>query len=334
MTQDVPKPEIIMKYMGTIAPAYAMMAGMQLDIFTTLKDGALTVDEVADMLGVRADKLIILLRALVAAELLTYAEDKFENTAESAFYLVDDGQSSIGASHPFIKYLWDAMPHTAESIRQGIPQARHDWHMADISPELAAVTHAYHLGGLSSAKELLSEIDLSAYKHIADIGGGTGSLAIGLTEALPELHVTIIDLVASISLAENNVPSVPQKDRIHLQVNDMTKSPPDGTFEAAILKSFTQVLSEEQNRVALKHTFDAIEAGGMIYIDTAVLDEDGITPTGTAIFNLIFLNLYEEGQAYTESKYHTWLAEAGFVDIKRHYTKDGGSIMIAKKPKQ
>jgi hypothetical protein len=114
----------------------------------------------------------------------------------------------------------------------------------------------------------------------------------------------------------------------------MLQSPPDGTYEAAVLMSFTQVLSEQQNRLALKHTFEVLAEGGMIYIDAAVLDNDGITPASTAMFNIVFLNLYEGGQAYTESEYREWLAEAGFVDIKRHMTQDGGSIIIAKKPNQ
>ena len=332
MTQNIPKPETIMKYMGAIAPAYAMMAGMQLDIFTTLKDSAQTADEVANTLNVRVGKLLILLRALVAAELLTYDNGKFANTPESAFYLVNDGQSTIGAHHPFIAYLWHAMPTTAESIRTGEPQAHHDWHMDEVSPELDAITHAYHLRGLASRADILSEIDLSTYKHIADIGGGTGALAIGLTDALPELHVTIVDLPASISLAEKYVKSVPQKDRIHLKEHNMLAAPLDGNYEAAILMSFTQVLSEEQNRLALRHTFEALADGGVIYISAAVLDSDGVAPTGTALFNIVFLNLYHDGQAYTEWQYQTWLTDTGFVDVKRHRTQDGGSIVIGKKP--
>lgn len=332
MTQNRPKPETIMKYMGGIAPAYAMMAGMQLDIFTTLKDEAKTVEEVADAIDVRADKLIILLRALVAADLLIYDNGKFANTDESGFYLINDGQSSIGARHPFIAFLWDAMPRTAQTIRKGEPQAHHDWHMKDIPPEMDRVNHAYHLSGLSSAQGFLAEIDLSAYKHIADIGGGTGALAIGLTDALPALHVTIVDLPASIASAENYIQSLPQKDRIHLKEHDMLQAPLDGAYEAAILMAFTQVLSKEQNQLALSHTFEALAPGGMIYIDAAILDNDGITPVGTALFNIVFLNLYEGGQAYTESEYHTWLSDAGFVDIKRHRTEDASSIMIAKKP--
>ncbi len=48
-----------------------MLAGMQLDVFTPLKDGPLTAEQLAAALNVKAEKLSPLLYALVAAELLT-----------------------------------------------------------------------------------------------------------------------------------------------------------------------------------------------------------------------------------------------------------------------
>jgi hypothetical protein len=50
-------------------------------------------------------------------------------------------------------------------------------------------------------------------------------------------------------------------------------------------------------------------------------------------FNLVFLNVYEEGQAYTEHEYRTWLTEAGFVDIERTLLGGGDSLVVASKAK-
>ena len=65
-----------------------MLAGMQLDVFTPLKDGAMTAEQLADSLGVKAEKLSPLLYALVAAELLTVEGERFANTAEADQFLV------------------------------------------------------------------------------------------------------------------------------------------------------------------------------------------------------------------------------------------------------
>ena len=47
--------------------------------------------------------------------------------------------------------------------------------------------------------------------------------------------------------------------------------------------------------------------------------------------NSICLNLYDEGQAYTEQEYQDWLIEAGFEDFDRVTLPTGYSIVKARK---
>ena len=51
-------------------PSFAMLAGIRLDLFTSLKDSALSAGQIAEQLSVRADKLKPLLCALAATGLL------------------------------------------------------------------------------------------------------------------------------------------------------------------------------------------------------------------------------------------------------------------------
>ena len=48
-------------------------------------------------------------------------------------------------------------------------------------------------------------------------------------------------------------------------------------------------------------------------------------------FNLVFLNVYDGGQAYTESQHRDWLTDAGFGDIKHEVQPNGTSIVSARK---
>ena len=67
MTSPAPKPETIDKLTRAAYPAFAMLAGMQLDVFTPLSNGPKTIAEVAKGLGVLPLKLQPLLYALVSA---------------------------------------------------------------------------------------------------------------------------------------------------------------------------------------------------------------------------------------------------------------------------
>ena len=65
-----------------------MLAGMQLDVFTPMREGPMTPEDIAHAIGVKADRLRLLLWALVAAGLLTEKDGRFSNTQETNQFLV------------------------------------------------------------------------------------------------------------------------------------------------------------------------------------------------------------------------------------------------------
>ena len=78
-----PQPATIQQLASAVYPSFAMLAGMQLEVFTALKDGPLTAAQLADVLGVNAEKLSRLLYALVTAALLTVDGERFTSTSLS-----------------------------------------------------------------------------------------------------------------------------------------------------------------------------------------------------------------------------------------------------------
>lgn len=48
--------------------------------------------------------------------------------------------------------------------------------------------------------------------------------------------------------------------------------------------------------------------------------------------NLLFLNIFDGGQAYTGQEYKDWLTEEGFIDIERVLLPNDLSIMRAPIP--
>jgi len=84
----MPEPEILNSLGDTVCRATSVLAGMQLDLFTPLKDGPLRADQIAASRGVQEAKLSPLLYALVVVGLLTVEDGLFANTAEADYYLV------------------------------------------------------------------------------------------------------------------------------------------------------------------------------------------------------------------------------------------------------
>ena len=326
-----PEPKIIQKLVD-VYPSFALLAGMQLDLFTPLKAGPMGPEQIANVIGVNAAKLKPLLYALAAAELLTVEGDRFANTDEANHFLVRGSPSYMGGVHPLYADLWDAALHTAESIRTGQPQAKHDY--TQMSREaLETFYQGLHPGALTTGRTLVENHGLSSCQRLLDVGGGSGGVAIAAVKACPHIRAAVVDVSNVTPITQRFVTEAGVSDRVKVITGNIVEAPLPESFDAVVLKSFIQVLSPNDAQRALKNINATMTPSGTIYIlGIGILDNSRISPRGAAIANTIFINIYDEGQAYTEDEYHNWLTGAGFVKFKRDTLPDGLGIITAQKP--
>jgi ubiquinone/menaquinone biosynthesis C-methylase UbiE len=311
--------------------SFAMLAGMQLDLFTPLKDGPMSAGQLALALGVDRGKLGPLLYALVVAGLLTVEEDRFYNTEETAHFLVRGIPSYVGSKHQATFETWSAVLKTAESVRTGSAQAKIDF--SALSPEeVKSKRGGRHIETMAAGRELVARYDFSSYRTLVDVGGGSGGVAIAVTEACPHIQATVADLPNVIPATRSFLEEAGATERVQAVAADAVEGSLTGSFDVAVLRNFIQVLSPGQARLALRNVSQAIKPGGAIYVLGHIIDDSRISPRETVAFNLYFLNIYDGGQAYTEQEYRGWLAEAGFESIERDTLPHGTSIILARKP--
>ena len=333
MTSPAPRPETIDKLASAVYPSFAMLAGMQLDLFTPLKDGSMNAEQVAEALGVRPDKLKPLLYALVAAGLLMVEGDLFSNTPEADQFLVRDRHTYMGGRHQAIWERWDGVLKTAETIRTGVPQAKTD--SATMSAErMESLARSRGAESVAAARDLLARYDFSCHRTLVDVGGGAGYLSIVVTETHPILRATVVDLPTMTPITQRIVSEAGAADRVQVVTADIVNESLEGSFDVAVLRSFIQVLSADQARRALLNVGEVTKPGGTIYILGRIIDDSRVSPLETVGYNLRFLNSYDEGQAYTEQEHREWLIEAGFQGFERVVLPDGTSIVRARKQTQ
>lgn len=325
------RPSTFNRHLGNVYPALAMLAGMQLEVFTALADGPLTVDELATRLGVKALKLRPLLYALAAADVLIVDAERFANTAESDEFLVLGRPRYLGATHSAYADLWSATLHTADSIRSGQPQARHDF-AAMSYPALKAFLRGLDAGASATARRLHKEYGIAAGGRVLDAGGGAGGLAIALCELAPLLRATVGELANVAPIARECVQEAGLAGRIDVIECDLVVAPPTGQYSAVIMRALLQVMSATDARATVLHGAAALGSGGGLYIVGRTLDDTRLSPLDAVAANVMFLNIYDDGQAYTESEYRAWLRDAGLADIARRELAGGYSIMHGIKP--
>jgi SAM-dependent methyltransferase len=308
-----------------------MLAGMQLDLFTPLRTGPLTAEQLAAAIGVSPGRLRLLLYVLVAAELLTEENGRFANTEEANKYLVKGEPAYMGNRHAAIAMRWRHNFGTAESIRSGAPSGKLDFSNAP-AEELESFLRNINATAAPSARALVNSADFSSIKTLLDVGCGGGGMSITITKLCTHVTATAVDLASVTPIAQKIVAEEGAAERVRVVAADAVNGPLSGTYDAAVLKSFLQVLSAQDARRALRNVFEVINPGGRLFILGQILDDSRLAPLDAVGFNLSFINLFDAGESYTDREHRDWLTAAGFVDIERSTLTDAGSLMSARKP--
>jgi hypothetical protein len=330
--KNLPPPSTIQGHAYAIYRPMAMLAGMQLDVFTPLANGPMTTAELSKALGLRPDKLSPLLYALAHADLLTVAEDRFANTPEADAYLVKGRPTYMGSAHELYTDMWSAALGVAQSISSSKPHARHDFGAMSDS-ELGAFFRGLHAGAMATGRQLATAYDFDRFKSLLDVGGGSGGVAIAACQSCASLRAAVVELPRVAAIAKGFVEAAGLAPRVNVVATDILAAPPAGAHDAAVLRYLLQVLSPDQARLALRHVGAALRTSGELFIIGHVLDDARLSPAPAVGMNLVFLSLYDDGQSYTETEHRSWLEEAGFNDVSVLFGAgpSGASIVRARK---
>ncbi|SPJ14798.1 O-methyltransferase (modular protein) [Syntrophobacter sp. SbD2] len=325
-------PTIVMRNAYAVYPPFAMLAGMELDLFTPLKDGPMDAIALSESLSVQATKLSPLLYALVAAGLLTVEDGIFSNTEEADKYLVRGRPDYMGGLSGFHRKLWHAAMNTAESIREGKPTLKIDWKTLPDEELFNFFGSQFH-SSIRSGRELAVKLDFSQCERFLDAGGGTGGVSIGICEKFPIIRATVADLPRVARVSKYFIDKAAMSDRISVEATDLCSNTPPGHYDIAILRAFIQTISSKQAQMAVINIGQAMAPGGKIYIIGSILENSCLSPPSSLGMGLVFLNFYEDGKAYTEKEHQEMLGNAGFTDINvEHETLiDGMGIVSARK---
>lgn len=314
MTNSIPKPVILDSLEEPVFRATATIAGVQLGVFTLLKDGPQTAAQLAEALGVEMPRLRSLLYALVVVGLLAEKDGLFSNTAEADYYLVRGRPGYQGYRAGYWSGIWRAALVTGESIRTGEPHSPYDYQtMPDEELEeflRGLYARTYELGAMLAQNQ-----DIASCRSILDVGGGSGALSIALTDALPDLQALVIDLPNVVPITRRIVDWANASQRVQAQAVDAIREPLVGSFDAALTKSFLHMFSLADAAQALVNIHKVLKPGGVIYILDNPLDDTRLSPTIMVMWSPVFHAIYAHGRKYTVQEYEDLLRETGYTDF-------------------
>ena len=317
-------------------PFYAMLAGMQLDLFSTLRNQPMSSDEIAARIRVDSEKLTSLLFALVAAGLLTFEGQRFSNTQQSDIHLIPSSpnymvdHACFNVDPLFMTWMLTAAQNTAETIRTGVPQCEYDF-SAISSEQLEAGFRATLPIASRAGRELGEMYDFNSHRHLLDVGGGAGGLSIAITKAYPHLEATVVDLEQVLPITRKIVDEAGSMDRVHVRSADVVRDSISGSYDVAVLRAFIQILPPEDIPSVLARVATVITPDGVIYILGHILDDSKASPIEDVWYSMLNINFYDIPGSYTESEYRKWLSGAGFEILERKRLRNGDHVLVGRK---
>jgi SAM-dependent methyltransferase len=256
-----------------------------------------------------------LLYALVHAGLLELEADRFRNSTPARDCLAKGGAGYINRAWHRWPDNWRTMMQTAETIRTGVPQAKRSF-ADDDEDELYRFLAGLHDDTVRVGGYLADRPEIAAARSVVDIAGGGGGLAISLCQKHPELRADIAELDNVAPVTRRFIDEAGYGDRIGVVTGDLTDAPLQGQYEVALVKSFIQLFSPSISARVLKNIGEGVRPGGHIFVIGRIVDDSRVAPSYSVGFNLVFVNIYDEGRAHTQAEYRQWLAEAGFSKVE------------------
>jgi len=314
----------------------AVLVSHDLKLFSLLGEKPRTLSEVCDALGIASRPASALLSVNTALKLVALKDGRYALTPVAENYLVESSSTS------FTGYLDMAIAnystHSVESLKKAVltnsPQAYsgEDWVKSHEEQAEQARTFTLGMHGLSMSAALAwpEAVDLSEYRLMLDIGGGSGAHTIGAVQRWPDLQAIVLDLATVCEVAEEIIERHGFQDRVKTQVFDYWED----SFPSADLHFYSlsyQNWPPEKCRLLTQKSFESLKSGGRIIIHEWLYNADRTGPFLAAAFDIVML-LWVSGKIYSGHELSAMLTEAGFTEIEIKPTSAYWSIVTGRKP--
>ena len=308
-------PDIFIEYAGWMK-ARIVLTAAELDFFTLLADKPLSAEELAQRINADRRAVIRILDCLVIFELLHKKNGCYGLTEQGAFFSSRHPESVL----PMLLHMnnmWDNWAQLTEAVREGkTPNLK-----SVIDAKDEGVTRAFigamHVIGRGLSREIASSYDLSRFKQLLDMGGGSGTYTIAFLEKNPTMTAVIFDLPSVIPLAIERLNDAGYLKRVTLVAGDFYKDALPAGCDLALLSAIIHQNSPQENLNLYKKIFHALEPGGALLIRDHIMDESRTKPPAGALFAINMLVCTSGGDTYTFKEIKDALEQAGFQAVKQ-----------------
>lgn len=307
-------------------------AAADLDLFNALAAGPRTAPALARQLAGDPRGLMILLDALTALGLLVKEEDRYSLCPGTEAYLTSAGARSILAMVQHQANCQRRWVQLARVIKTGQPAERVSSVRGEQGDQESFIEAMDNVSA-PVADDVVRGVPPRAFRHLLDIGGGSGTWTLAFLRASPPARATLFDLPPVIPLARKRMAAAGMAERVTLVAGDFMTDPLPPGADLAWVSAIVHQNSRRQNRQLFARVFQALAPAGRIVIRDLLMDATRTRPVAGALFAVNMLVATEGGGTFTFDELREDLEAAGFVAPAVLRRDEGmNSLLAATKP--
>jgi SAM-dependent methyltransferase len=305
----------LQRYARAYAESATFYAALDLELFSHVSDGAVTIDTLAAAMDVTALNAERLVTACLAMDLLGKDGGKLRNAEDAERYLVKGKPNYAKAWMTFTRpdvpewfRLTDHLRNREQPTTLGM--------YADLTVEDARAYHAatYSIG-LGAGKKFAREVDLSSRRKLLDLGGGSGAYSIAATRAFPNLEAVVLDLPPVIEVTRDYLRKNGVEDRVGTQAGDFTRDPLPDDADVIVMASNLPIYGETVIQHVVERAYVALLPGGEMHLVGEMIYDDRSGPLDAALWGMNEALNNSGGKAHTISQCRGYFEAAGFTGV-------------------
>lgn len=335
---DPGTPGKIMELTWGFAPLRILHTAVQLDLFTHLDSGCLTVESLSEATRASARGLKRLLDALTGLSFLIKEGAEYHLAPSSRAYLVKGKPFYLGGLVEHGMDLLRRWERLEEAVRSGSPIMALDQEEKgkDYFPKLVEAIFPLSYDRANEAAKALAIGSKHTGLRILDVAAGSAAWSIPMAERDSEAQITALDFPEVLVVAkERTLQHGVAHQFSYLAGNLRELDFGEGFYDLVILGNICHSEGAEHTRTLFRKTFRSLVNEGRALIAEPLPNDLRSAPPFPLIFGLNMLLHTLEGDVFTFAEYKSWLEEAGFAEVDILKSADNASpfkVILATKP--
>lgn len=333
-TNDDPTP--LLRYRDSIYASDLLVCAIAwFDVFTVLKKGPLTLEDICASLGIQARPADVLISLMMAMGLMKKQAGRFGLTAISAKYLASDSPDALVPYYASLKNRPQCIEFR-DVLTTGRPagwSSKEDgdnWIKSMEDPAFAdAFTAAMDSRGAFLADRLADILDLSRYRSLLDIAGGSGVYACAMARRFQGITPAILEIPPVAMATERSLAARNMGNRVDVITGDMFATLP-ASFDVHLFANTFHDWDTEAIQQLAANSFAALNPGGMVAVFDAHLNTAKDGPLPVAEYSCLLMHS-TEGRCYSIQEIGDILEQTGFQQIRTFAVAAERSVITGKK---